>query len=153
MENALTMDFTLLFLSHARLFHVVAQKYLSSERKSLSPDHGIASISHKKEKLVLQSLCLCLFMPLHQLWGLSPGGRSCHHFLNLVIFGHAAACGILVPPPRTEPIPPASEARSFNQWTTKEVPHFLNFRLHLIASLHFRDEEGTCPRSQAYMIN
>ena len=33
-----------------------------------------------------------------------------------------AACGILVPRPGMEPVPPAVEARSLNRWTTREVP-------------------------------
>ena len=33
------------------------------------------------------------------------------------------ACGILVPQPGTEPMPPAVEAWSLNHWTAREVPH------------------------------
>ena len=32
------------------------------------------------------------------------------------------ACGILVPQPGIEPVPPALEAQSLNHWTTREVP-------------------------------
>ena len=32
------------------------------------------------------------------------------------------ACGILVPRPGIEPVPPAVEARSLNHWTAREVP-------------------------------
>ena len=32
------------------------------------------------------------------------------------------ACGILVPQPGIEPVPPAVEARSLNHWTAREVP-------------------------------
>ena len=32
------------------------------------------------------------------------------------------ACGILVPRPGIEPMPPAVEAQSLNHWTTREVP-------------------------------
>ena len=32
------------------------------------------------------------------------------------------ACGILVPQPEIEPVPPAVEAWSLNHWTTREVP-------------------------------
>ena len=32
------------------------------------------------------------------------------------------ACGILVPRPGIEPVPPAVEARGLNHWTTREVP-------------------------------
>ncbi|XP_073665439.1 solute carrier family 22 member 18 isoform X11 [Tursiops truncatus] len=33
-----------------------------------------------------------------------------------------AACGILVPQPGIEPVPPAAEAQSLNHWTAREVP-------------------------------
>ena len=37
-------------------------------------------------------------------------------------FGHGIwACGILDPQPGIEPTPPAVEARSLNNWTTREV--------------------------------
>ena len=32
------------------------------------------------------------------------------------------ACGILVPQPEIEPMPPAAEAHSLNRWTTRDVP-------------------------------
>ena len=32
------------------------------------------------------------------------------------------ACGILVPPPGIDPVPPAMEAWSSNHWTTRESP-------------------------------
>ena len=35
---------------------------------------------------------------------------------------HLVACGILVPPPGIEPVPPRVEAQSPNHWTTREVP-------------------------------
>ena len=42
------------------------------------------------------------------------------------------ACAILAPHPRTEPLPPAVEAWSLNQWTTREVlfptPYVLIFK-------------------------
>ena len=38
-------------------------------------------------------------------------GRPCH-----------VACGILVPQPGIEPMPPAVEAYSLNRWTVREVP-------------------------------
>ena len=40
-------------------------------------------------------------------------GKQCH-----------AACGILVPSPGTEPVPPVLEAPSLNHWTTREAPKF-----------------------------
>ena len=36
------------------------------------------------------------------------------------------ACGILVPQPGIEPMPPALEAQSFNHWTAREVPGNVN---------------------------
>ena len=35
---------------------------------------------------------------------------------------HRTACGILVPQPGMEPMPPAVEARGLNHWTAREVP-------------------------------
>ena len=43
------------------------------------------------------------------------------------------ACGILVPPPGLEPVPPAVEARNLNHWTLREVPRFL-FNLSVFPS-------------------
>ena len=43
-------------------------------------------------------------------------------FIFLISWLHCVACGILVPPPGTEPAPPAVEAWNPNHWTTKEVP-------------------------------
>ena len=46
--------------------------------------------------------------------------------MNLVtfffFFPGCTACGILVPQPGIEPVPPALEARSLNHWTAREVP-------------------------------
>ena len=38
---------------------------------------------------------------------------------------HCAACGILVPQPGIEPVPPAVEAWSPNHWTAREVHIYL----------------------------
>ena len=46
---------------------------------------------------------------------------------------HSTACGILVPQPGIEPVPPALEAQSLNHWTAREVPivsFSLDFKLH-----------------------
>ena len=40
---------------------------------------------------------------------------------SFLFFGRAA-CGILVPQPGIEPVPPALEAQSLNHWSTREVP-------------------------------
>ena len=46
-------------------------------------------------------------------------------FVFLFLFWpHRGACGILVPCPEIEPMPPAVEAQSPNHWTTREVPYF-----------------------------
>ena len=51
-------------------------------------------------------------------------------FFCLFVWPPCAACGILVPQPGIEPVPPAVEARSLNHWTTLatdliHVNHFL----------------------------
>ena len=43
------------------------------------------------------------------------------------------ACGILAPPARIEPTPPALEVQSFNYWITKEVPQNHNSQ-HAVCS-------------------
>ena len=42
-------------------------------------------------------------------------------FFGLLVWPHCAACGILVPQPGIEPVPPAVEAQSLNHWTAREV--------------------------------
>ena len=37
------------------------------------------------------------------------------------------ACGILVPRPGMEAVPPAVEAWSLNHWTTREVPQYFKY--------------------------
>ena len=43
-------------------------------------------------------------------------------YFILFYWPRLAACGILVPQPGIEPVPPAVEARILNHWTTREVP-------------------------------
>ena len=47
-------------------------------------------------------------------------------FGGLILVGGACctACGILVPQPGMEPMPPAVEARSPNHWTAREAPGY-----------------------------
>ena len=45
-------------------------------------------------------------------------------FVFLLSSGCAAQYMVLVPSPGMEPGPPAMAARSLNQWTAKEVPHW-----------------------------
>ena len=47
-----------------------------------------------------------------------------------------AACGILVPWPEIEPVPPTLEAWSLNHWTTREVPMKIFKAIFHIVSLH-----------------
>ena len=43
-------------------------------------------------------------------------------FFMFWVFWPFFGCGILVPPPGIEPVPPAVEARGPKQWTDREVP-------------------------------
>ena len=43
-------------------------------------------------------------------------------FFFFFIWLHRVACGILVPRPGIEPVPPAVEERSVNHWTPREAP-------------------------------
>ena len=49
-----------------------------------------------------------------------------------------AVCGLLVPQPGTEPVPPELEAQSLNHWMAKEVPIMIlfNFSKTLIRAAH-----------------
>ena len=44
-------------------------------------------------------------------------------------------CGILVPPPEIEPVTPAVEAQSPNDWTTREFPGASTSEFQLFCSL------------------
>ena len=43
-------------------------------------------------------------------------------FFSFFFWPHGAACGILVPRPGMERVPPALEVWSLNHWSTREVP-------------------------------
>ena len=49
---------------------------------------------------------------------------------SIFIFG-CVACGVLVPQPGIEPVPPALEAWSLSHWTSGEIPHFKLLSLFL----------------------
>ena len=49
----------------------------------------------------------------------------------------STACGILVPRPGMEPMPPAVEAQSPNHWTTREFPLFITFQRKTSYMLYF----------------
>ena len=51
-----------------------------------------------------------------------PRTGSVFLFVFLIVWPCRMACGILVPRPGIEPMPPALEAWSLNHWTTREVP-------------------------------
>ena len=46
-------------------------------------------------------------------------------FILFYFWPHRTACGILVPRPGIEPVPPAVEARCLNHWTAREVPNII----------------------------
>ena len=48
-------------------------------------------------------------------------------FLRLLFWPRRMACGILVPRPGIEPMPPAMQAWSPNHWTAREDPWALHF--------------------------
>ena len=49
-------------------------------------------------------------------------------FKNLFFWTHRTACGIIVPQPGIEPVPPAVEVQSPNHWTSREVPKNIFFK-------------------------
>ena len=74
-------------------------------------------------------------------------GTFWNFFTLLVFFSffffwpHYAACGILVPRPGIEPVPPALGAQSLNHWTTREVPLYWLFitKHYLVFVTKFKD--------------
>ena len=70
-------------------------------RKALVSKKNINFISYHFHEIALTILLLLLF-------------RSCH-----------VACGILVPRPGIEPMPPAMEAWRLSHWTAREIPRLL----------------------------
>ena len=48
-----------------------------------------------------------------------PKGSS---FFVTLFWLRLSVCGILVPQPEIEPVPPVAEAQSLNHWTAREVP-------------------------------
>ena len=46
--------------------------------------------------------------------------RFCFGFLPFCLYH--VACGIFIPLPGIEPMPPAMDVRSLNHWTIREVP-------------------------------
>ena len=63
-------------------------------------------------------LCMCIYV------------HFIHFIFNFIFWLHPVTCGILVPRPGIEPVPPAVEARSLNHWTAREV-HTLHFYLFI----------------------
>ena len=55
---------------------------------------------------------------------------------SVFFFLHHTACGILLPRPVIEPVPPALEVWSLNHWATREVRHMIAL-LTLPMDLHF----------------
>ena len=54
-------------------------------------------------------------------------------FFFLIFWPYRAACGILVPQPGIEPMPPPVEAQSLNHWTAREAP-YLTISTHFLHS-------------------
>ena len=45
-------------------------------------------------------------------------------------------CGILVPQPGMEPVPPTVEAQGVNHWTIREVPSLCQFLTQIQSAIH-----------------
>ena len=98
----------------------------------------------------VQATCLqdwCPSIPhRHSTWGI-----TCAHFYFLFssFWPHHTPCGILVPWPGIEPVPPAVEVQSLSHWTAREVPHLCTFLTLLSMFLHLvssgcREQEYSC---------
>ena len=74
------------------------------------------------------------------------------NIINLFIWPHGAACGILVPRPGIELAPPALGAWSLSHWTAREVP-ILIFLVatytHTHAPRNISPNEDTCLKYHA----
>ena len=69
-------------------------------------------------------LCLA-YVTLHNVSQVHLCCSLCHNFLPFPLpcfWPRCPACGILVPRPGIEPMPPALEAQKLNHWTAREVP-------------------------------
>ena len=53
-------------------------------------------------------------------------------FFFFFFWPYHMACGLLVPQPGIEPVPPAVEAWSLNHWMAREVPVYVFPNLHNI---------------------
>ena len=81
------------------------------------------------------SFCYCCFLMLYKdplthwfstLLESDPFENLFSFYFFIFIFWPChTACGILVPRPGTEPVPPAAETQSLNNWTAREVPENL----------------------------
>ena len=78
-------------------------------------------------KVLAVSIALCVI--LGGKWEILNELSFLNFILNFKIFWPCrAACGILVPWPGMEPVPPAVEARSPNHWTIREVPELSRWK-------------------------
>ena len=64
-----------------------------------------------------------------------------------------SACGILVPQPGIEPVPPAVEAQSLNHWTSREVPRqgFLSVLFTVVSSVPRKGSLHFCRMKQGIL--
>ena len=99
----------------------------------VSPDDGhlgcFQVLVIMNEIVICITQAFCVDICFHFSWGHTKSGiiglySNCiFNFIFIFIFGRAA-CGILVPRPGMEPMPPAFERWSLNHWTAWEVPIF-----------------------------
>ena len=82
---------------------------------------------------IVTNLLFQMAEPTGYLKGLAPISLS----LSLSLWPCCMACGILVPRPDMETVPPAVEAQSLNQWTAREVPGICFFLPSFFPFSHF----------------
>ena len=98
-------------------------RYVSSLLTCIQRFSHKVQLSYHSNQVSLYS-CLPHFLISWPLWVWDSGcslNRPYPFFLFLAV--PHSMCWILIPWPGVEPVPPASEARSLNHWTDREVPH------------------------------
>ena len=65
------------------------------------------------ELAIYMYVCVCVYIYIY---------IYIHIYIYIFFWLHSRACGILLPRPRIEPMPPAVEAQILNHWTTREGP-------------------------------
>ena len=87
---------------------------------------SLLSYALSKNCKILTTMFKCLLFTRHyskNYWTRQSPCLCCHRTFFFFFLPCLTTCGILVPRPGIEPMPPEVEARSLNHWFTREVPN------------------------------